>query len=129
MPSISCSRASLPEPRCNILREYGLLSYHDDEPVPPITANHLRELDLTNRRLEEGIFPGLPCHAQTGPAIPSDRLPHERAADPAIPPATGGPPGSAPGPPPLPDRASAPGPAAGSVAAPATGDGDDMVVR
>jgi hypothetical protein len=125
-------QGQLPEPRCNILREYGLLSYHDDEEVPPITARHLRELDLTNRRLEEGIFPGRPCHAQGGLAVPSDRLPQDRAADLAVPPATGGAAAAAQAPPP--ERASAPAPTAGSGAGPATGGGDEgagdeMVVR
>jgi 5-carboxymethyl-2-hydroxymuconate isomerase len=83
-------QGQLPEPRCNILREYGLLSYHDGEQVPAITANHLRELELTNRRLEEGIFPGRSYRPQAGQAVPADRQPQDRAADLAFPRATGG---------------------------------------
>ncbi len=126
-------QGQLPEPRCNILREYGLLSYHGDEAVPPITANHLRELEVTNRRLEEGIFPGHAYRPQTDPAIPSDRLPQDRAADLAAR-AAGGRSASprAAQPAPAPEVTPSPAPEAAAPAtgaAPAAGADDDVVVR
>jgi hypothetical protein len=88
-------QGQLPEPRCNILREYGLLTYHDDEQAPEITANHLRELELTISRLEEGIFPGRPYRPLAAAAIPADRLPQDRAADLAATSESGAPPSAA----------------------------------
>lgn len=75
-------QGQLPAPKCNVMEEFGLLRYLDNDQEPPIATRHQAELDITNARIErDGVFHGKEVTRWNPTQIPTQNLPRDRGAD------------------------------------------------